>query len=106
MILSAGTMLQDRYEILEKIGLVAYRLAIPPNLVGVHDVFHVSLLKKCLTNVDAVIDLHQPEIRPNLTCVEKPVKILDEKEKILRTKTISTLKSFGVDRQKEKQHGI
>ena len=48
------------YEILERIGPVAYRLALPPNLAGVHDVFHVLLLRKCLTDVDTVIDSYQP----------------------------------------------
>ena len=80
------------YEILERIGLVAYQLAIPPNLVRFHDVFHVSLLKKCLTNTDTVIESHQPEIQPNLTCVKKPMKILDRKEKVLRTETITYVK--------------
>ena len=55
------------YEVLERIGPVAYRLALPPSLAGVHDVFHVSQLRKCLSNADAVIDTRQPEVRPNLT---------------------------------------
>ena len=80
------------YEILERIGPVAYRLALPPSLAGVHDVFHVSLLRKCLSTEDTVIDTHQPELQPNLTVLEKPVKILDRKEKELRTKTIRYVK--------------
>ena len=58
------------YEVLEKIGLVAYRLALPPSLAGVHNVFHVSQLRKCLSDVDTVIDTHQPEVQPNLTVQE------------------------------------
>ena len=58
------------YEILERIRPVVYRVALLLSLAGVHDVFHVLLLKKCLTDADAVIDSHQPEVRPNLTCVE------------------------------------
>jgi len=80
------------YEILERIGPVAYRLALPPSLAGVHDVFHVSLLRKCLSTEDTVIDTHQPELQPNLTVPEKPMKILDRKEKELRTKTIRYVK--------------
>ena len=36
------------FEILEMVGAVAYRLALPPSLLGVHEVFHVSMLRKCL----------------------------------------------------------
>ena len=61
------------------IGMVAYQLALPPSLNGVHDVFYVSLLKKCLYDMDTVIDSHQLEIQPNLTCVEKPNEDLGQK---------------------------
>ena len=54
--------------------------------------FHVSQLKKCLFDADTVIETHQPEVRPNLTCPENPVKILDMKEKVLRTKMIKYVK--------------
>ena len=80
------------YDVLERIGPVAYRLALPPSLAGVHNVFHMSQLKKCLSDADTVIETHQPEVRPNLTCPENPVKILDTKEKVLRTKTIKYVK--------------
>ena len=80
------------YRILERIGLVAYRLALPPNLSEVHDVFHVSQLRKCVANPDAIIETHQPEVRPNLTVAEHPVKILDHAEKALRNKVISYVK--------------
>ena len=80
------------YEVLERVGPVAYRLALPPSLEGVHDVFHVSLLRKCVTDADTVINTRQPEIRPNLSFEERPVKILDRKEKELRTKTIKYVK--------------
>jgi len=76
------------YEILERIGPVAYRLALPPSLAGVHNVFHVSLLRKCISDPDAVIEMNQPEVQPNLTYAERPVRIVDHKEKVLRNKTI------------------
>ena len=63
------------FEVLERIGPVAYRIALPPSLAGVHNVFHVSQLRKCLAEVDAVIDIHQLEIRPNLTLPKKPKRI-------------------------------
>ena len=80
------------YEVLKQFGPVAYRLALPPNLEYVHDVFHISLLRKCLADGDTVINTRQPEIRPNLSYAKHPVKILDRKENELRTKTIKYVK--------------
>ena len=80
------------YEVLERIEPVAYQLALPPSLAGVYNVFHVSQLRKCLSNVAMVIDTHQPEVQPNLTIKEQPMKILVQKEKVLRNKTIKYLK--------------
>ena len=80
------------YEVLDKIGPVAYKLALPPNLAGIHDLFYVSLLRKCLSDTDAVLNSNQLELKANLTYAEQPVRILDCKEKQLRTKTINYVK--------------
>ena len=88
-------------DVLERIGLVAYRIALPPSLAGVHNVFHVSQLRKCLAEADAVIDMHHPEIRPNLMLPEKSKRILDRKEKVLRNKTIKYVKVLWNDQTKE-----
>jgi hypothetical protein len=64
------------FPILEKCETVAYKLELPPSLVGIHDIFHVSQLKKCLK---APVDVILPEVAPlesDLTYPEHPVKIL------------------------------
>ena len=90
------------FEVLERIGPVAYKLALPPSLAGVHDVFHVSLLKKCLSDRDAIVNTRQPELQANLTYAERPIRILDRKDKELRTKTIKYVKVLWND-QSEKE---
>ena len=77
---------------LERIGPVAYRLALPLSLAGVHDVFHVSQLRKCLSDLDAVLESSQPEVQPDLTIPKEPVKILDRAERVLRRKMILVVK--------------
>ncbi|WVZ75843.1 hypothetical protein U9M48_023867 [Paspalum notatum var. saurae] len=67
------------FKITEQCGPVAYRLELPPHLAAVHDVFHVSQLKKCLRVPEEVIDTSQIQIQPDLTYEEKPIKILDQK---------------------------
>ena len=80
------------YEILSKVGDVAYRLAFPPELSRVHNVFHVSMLKKYVPNPSHVLQ-HEPlEIREDALYVEKPVKIIDTKEHELRNRTIHWVK--------------
>ena len=89
------------FEVLERIGPVAYRIALPPSLAGVHNVFHVSQLRKCLAEEDAVIDTHQPELQPNLSLPEKPKKILDRKDKVLRNKIVKLVKVLWNDQTEE-----
>ena len=80
------------YEILSKVGDVAYRIALPPELFRVHNVFHVSMLKKYVPNPSHVLQ-HEPlEIQEDASYVEKPVKIIDTKEQELRNWTIHWVK--------------
>jgi hypothetical protein len=70
------------FPIFEKNGSVAYKLELPPSLAGIHDIFHVSQLKKCLK---APIDVALPKVAPlkaDLTYHEHPVKILDQKDRV------------------------
>jgi hypothetical protein len=80
------------FQILEKCGKVAYKLELPSSLVGVHNIFHVSQLKKCLK---APVDVVLPEVAPlktNLTYLEHPIKILDQKSRVTRHKMIKFYK--------------
>jgi hypothetical protein len=80
------------FPILEKCGNVAYKLELPPSLAGVHDIFHISQLKKCMK---ALMDVVLPEVTPleaELTYPEHPIKILDQKSQVTRRKTIKFFK--------------
>ena len=80
------------YEILSLVGDVAYRLALPPELSSVHNVFHVSMLKEYVRDPSHVLQ-HEPlEIREDATYVEKPIRIIDTKEQELRNQTIHWVK--------------
>ncbi|WVZ93723.1 hypothetical protein U9M48_039680 [Paspalum notatum var. saurae] len=74
------------------VGQLAYRVELPPHLAAVHDVFHVSQLKKCLRVPEEVIDTSQIRIQPDLTYEEKPIKILDQKQRSTRRRTINFYK--------------
>ncbi|KAA0054489.1 hypothetical protein IC582_026393 [Cucumis melo] len=80
------------FEILEQISPVAYRLALPPSLSTVHDVFHVSMLRKYVTDPSHVVDYEPLEIDENLNYVEQPVGILAREVKMLRNKGIPLVK--------------
>ena len=64
------------YEVIENVGPVAYRLALPPDLEKIHDVFHVSMLRRYRSNPSHVVSSETIELRPDLTYVEEPVEIL------------------------------
>jgi hypothetical protein len=71
---------------------MAYKLELPPSLSGVHDIFHVSQLKKSLK---ASMDVVLPDVAPleaDLTYPEHPVKILDQKDYVTRRKTVTFFK--------------
>ncbi|KAL0546711.1 hypothetical protein IC582_016623 [Cucumis melo] len=80
------------FEILEWIGPVAYRLALPPSLSTVHDVFHVSMLRKYVPDPSHVVDYEPLEIDENLSYVEQPVEVLAREVKTLRNKQIPLVK--------------
>jgi hypothetical protein len=82
----------EPFPILEKCGSMAYKLDLPPSLAGVHDIFHVSQLKKCLK---APVDVVLPEVTPlevDLSYPEHLIKVLDQKDHVTRHKTIKFFK--------------
>jgi hypothetical protein len=81
-----------QFPILGRCGTMAYKLELPPLLVEVHDIFHVSQLKKCM---EAPVDVVLPEVAPlesDLTYPEHPIKILDQKSHVTMRKTIKFYK--------------
>jgi hypothetical protein len=74
------------------VGKLAYKIDLPPDLIGTHDVFHVSMLRKYITNPEVIVEYELLGIQEGLTYVEEPVKIVDKKEQVLRTKTIPIVK--------------
>jgi hypothetical protein len=65
------------YKIVERIGVVAYRLELPPQMSDVHDVYNVSQLKQCLRVPEEQAPMEVIDLQPNLRYQERPVKILD-----------------------------
>ena len=76
------------FDILDKAGVLAYRLALPPTLSGIHNVFHVSMLRKYVSDPTHVLDYEPLKLRDNLTYEESPIRIVDREEKQLRNKRI------------------
>ncbi|GJS88659.1 putative reverse transcriptase domain-containing protein [Tanacetum coccineum] len=80
------------FEILERIGPVAYRLRLYEELSGVHDTFHVSNLKKCLADASLHVPLDEIKVDKTLRFVEEPVEIIDHEIKSLKCSKISLVK--------------
>jgi hypothetical protein len=90
------------FPIPEKCGTMAYMIDLPPSLARVHDVFHVSQLKKCLK---APVDVVLPEVTPleaDLSYPEHQIKVLDQKYRVTRRKTIKFFKIQWINHSEEK----
>ena len=82
-------------EILERIGTVAYRLALPPSMSGVHEVFHVSMLRKYTPDPAHMVDWGQIEVDTDGTFEEGQVCIVDSRDQVLRRKTVRLVRVLG-----------
>ncbi|XP_038902445.1 uncharacterized protein LOC120089091 [Benincasa hispida] len=87
------------FEVLERIGLVAYRLALPPSLSSVHNVFHVSMLSKYVIDLSHVVDYEPLRLNDNLSYKEKPIEILAREVKTLRRREIAFVKVMWQNHQ-------
>ena len=86
--------------VIEKVGPIAYRLDLPPELEKIHDVFHVSMLRRYRSDTSHVISPAEIEIRPDMTYGEELVKILAREVKWLRNKDVALVKVLWL------RHGV
>ena len=77
------------FEIPERVGTVSYRLALPPSLSSVHEVFHVSVLQKYTLDPAHVVDREEITVYNDGTFEEGRVRILDSRDQVLRRKTFA-----------------
>ena len=88
------------YQIIERVGPAAYRLELPTKLDRIHDVFHVSMLRKYISDPSHVLQVQPIELKEDLSYREEAVQILERKEQVLRKKTIRLVKVLW------RHHGI
>ena len=89
------------YEIVERIREVAYRMRLPPELARIHDVFHVSMLRKYIADPSHVLRDQLVELKEDLTYEEKPIQIVDRKDQVLRNKVIPLVKVLWMNHGRE-----
>ena len=80
------------YEILERIGSVAYRLALPPELAKLHNVFHVSMLRRYRSDGSHILPVQDIQVQSDFTFDEEPKAILDREVKQLQNKQVPLVK--------------
>ena len=74
------------FPVMSRVGNVAYQLELPPELSEVHNVFHVSQLRRCISPPEKKTAMTEIELAKDLTYEERPVKILDQLERVTRSK--------------------
>ena len=84
-----------------RVGSLAYRLELPASMAGIHNVFHVSILRKCLRDPADQIPVSEVEIQEDLTCVVKPVVILDRSERFTRGGSVCMVKIRWSENEKD-----
>jgi hypothetical protein len=99
------------FQITQRVGRLAYKIALPSDLIGTHDVFYMSMLRKYIANPNVIVEYEPLKIQEGLTYVEESVKIVDKMEQVLRTKTTLIVKvlwhNHGVEEASwEAEHDI
>ncbi|KAG8501112.1 hypothetical protein CXB51_003183 [Gossypium anomalum] len=89
------------YEISKRIGLVAYRLILPPELEKIHNVFHVSMLRRYRSDPSHIINPTEVEIQSDLSYEEEPIRILAHEVKELRNKKVPLVKVLWLKHRME-----
>ena len=89
------------YEIVRKVGPVAYRLKLPSELSRIHDTFHVSMLRKYISDPSHMLREQPMRLKENLTYEEIHVQIVDRKEQVLRSKVIPLVKVLWKNHEME-----
>jgi hypothetical protein len=75
------------YPVIDKYGLISYQVELPSKLLKVHNVFHVSQLKRCLKPLTDVVVEDTIQLEPDLTYKTHPIKILDQQDRVTHNKT-------------------
>ena len=85
------------FPIVARIGRLAYRLDLPDSMKGVHNVFHVSMLRKYLRDPELRVILEPVTIEQDLTIEARPVRILEESERVLRRRTLKYVRVLSTN---------
>ena len=80
------------FQITRRIGTTTYEISLPPHLANLHNVFHISQMRKYIASLDHVLESYEVQVREDLTMPVGPVRILDAQVKQLRGKEIRTVK--------------
>ncbi|XP_073036804.1 uncharacterized protein [Primulina eburnea] len=90
------------FEISERVGALAYKVALPLNLAGVHNVFNISILRNYMSNLSHILNCEPLQLTQNLTYEEKPMQILGRQEDRLHNKVIKIVKVKWLNHLEEK----
>ena len=74
----------EPFEVLKRVGTIAYQLALPPSLSGIHEVFHVSMLRKYTPNLAHVVNWGEIIVDTDGTFEEGPMHIMDSRDQVLQ----------------------
>ncbi|XP_038887067.1 uncharacterized protein LOC120077241 [Benincasa hispida] len=82
----------EPYEIVERVGSTAYRLQLSMEVARIHDIFHVSMLRKYMPDPIHILATRPVQLKKDLSYEEEAIKILDRKDQVFRIKTIPLVK--------------